>query len=180
MKRKLFLAINPPKDVKKKLLALKEKFSDVPAKWTEEDNIHMTLFFIGTVTEEEEEDIGKMISKVSEKSDAFSAIIESVSYGPPDSKIPRMIWGNIEKSEALVSLKKEIDKESEVEFHPHINLAKINTWGYKKLNPDEIPIIEEELNIAFKVDSIELMESKIIRGKVEYEVLESFELRHQL
>lgn len=179
MKKKLFIAINPPENVKRKLFLLKEKFFDLPVKWTKEENIHITLFFIGSVLEKEEDKFTTILGNISKNSDAFNLTINNISYAPLESKRPRMIWANIQISDSLISLRKKIHKESN-EFHPHLTLAKINLWEFNKIDSEEILIIDEEIDIHFKVNSIELMESKIIRGNVEYKILKSFKLKNQL
>jgi len=178
MKKKLFVAINLPQEVKRKLLSLKKELKNISIKWTDEDNLHSTLFYIGFVPSEE--NWTKKLEEVTQTVPNFNLIIKDISYAPPESKIPRMIWANVVKSEPLLLLRKKMTEEPDSQFQPHITLAKINSWEFRKLDPEEWPIIEKELDIIFAVNSIELMESRVVKGKNEYETLESFQLFNQL
>ena len=52
-KHRIFIAINLPSDIKKYLAGFEQKFSELPARWTPEDNLHITLLFLGDLTDEE-------------------------------------------------------------------------------------------------------------------------------
>jgi 2'-5' RNA ligase len=58
-------------------------------------------------------------------------------------------------------------------FVLHITLARIREWEWKKIEPEERPEINEELDLIFTVESIEVMESELKRGGPEYTVIES-------
>ncbi len=178
MKKKLFIAINLPSTIKKRLFSLKEELVNPSIRWTDEDKLHLTLFFIGFVLSEE--NWGKLLEEVVQVVSNFNLIIKDISLAPAESKIPRMIWANVIKSEPLLLLREKITGKPNGQFQPHITLAKINSWQFKRINPEERPLIEKELNITFPVNSVELMESRIVKGKNQYETLESFQLFNQL
>ncbi len=175
MKRKIFIAIQPPEEIKEKLFSIKNDFLMIPAKWTEKSNLHITLSFIGYVEENEIEEIRANIGKDVKDIDGFSLKITDISYATSESKIPKMIWANVERSDDIIHLKKVMGKDMS-NFFPHITLARINTWEFKKIEPEELPDVNIELDLNFKVESIDLMESKVSRGKVKYELLEKFKL----
>ena len=61
-------------------------------------------------------------------------------------------------------------------FSPHITLARIGQWEWKRIEPEERPEINEDINFVFEVDSIEIMESELKRGGAIYSVFESYPL----
>ena len=61
-------------------------------------------------------------------------------------------------------------------FAPHITLARILEWEFKKINPEEVPEINEDLDLTFSADSIEVMESEMKKGGPKYTILESHNL----
>ena len=93
----------------------------------------------------------------------FSIVINKICYGPPDKTPPRMIWAIGEKN---------------LEFNivPHITLGRIKTWQWKQIEPEERPEVNEDINLTFEVNSIEVMESVLGRGGPKYTILESFPL----
>ena len=90
-----------------------------------------------------------------------------------------MIWALFEKSATINNINKEIVKKigGSSDFLPHITLARINSWNFRRLETDEVPDLNGDLNISFPVDSVSLMESKNIRGKSVYQLIEKIKLR---
>ena len=58
-------------------------------------------------------------------------------------------------------------------FAFHITLARISSWGFRAIEPEERPEINESLDLAFSVESIEVMESEMKRNGPVYTILES-------
>ena len=100
----------------------------------------------------------------------------------------RMVWALGEKSQEFAALRDDLEKSlvqsgavsfspENRAFSPHVTLARINQWEWRKIEPEERPEIEEEINLQFLVNSIELMESKLKRGGAEYTILQSYKLQ---
>ena len=53
MKHRIFIAINLPEDIRKKLSEFPAKWPELPVRWTKKENIHITLVFLGYLSEEE-------------------------------------------------------------------------------------------------------------------------------
>ena len=53
IKKRLFLAVNFPEKIKKELYSYSYKngYSEIPARWTKKENLHITLLFVGSLTE---------------------------------------------------------------------------------------------------------------------------------
>lgn len=99
-----------------------------------------------------------------------------------------MVWVEGEKSEELTDLKNNLQESllQKVRFRPdekgfvsHITLAKISEWEFKKFEIDERPEINEDIDLFFTVESIEVMESGLKRGGPQYTILESHILGEQ-
>jgi 2'-5' RNA ligase len=183
MKRRIFVAVNLPDNIKKSLERIQEEHSDLPAKWTKTSNLHITMVFLGEVADEDLMDVFDKVSKVASENSSFSVRLESVTYGPPKKIPPRMVWANGKKSKELGKIQKELEEslsgilqEKERGYTPHITLARIKTWQWKGIDPEERPDMNQEINLNFDVVSIEVMESYFRKGGPQYEILESFEL----
>ena len=184
-KHRIFIAINLPEEIKGQLAKYQEKWPELPAKWTAKDNLHITLEFLGDLTDQEIGDACTIASEVAKRHNTFSINLNKVLYGPPKKMPPRMVWAEGEKSDDLGDLKEDL-QECLVEkinfrpepksFTPHITLARISEWEFKKFDLDERPEINEEIDLPFTVESIEVMESELKRGGPVYTILESHQL----
>ena len=186
MKRRLFIAIDLPENIKEKLLSEQKKYTDLPIKWAKKDNLHITLIFIGYVQDGQIVEICQLVKKIAAHYQPFSINLNKICYGPPKIMPPRMIWVQGEKINELTSLKQDLEKSltnsginfasENREFHPHITLARLKQWEWQKIDPTERPEINEDISLDFEVKSVEIMESKLKRGGAEYTVLESIKL----
>lgn len=191
MKKRIFIAINLPDSVKEKLREFEEEWKDFPCRWVKPENIHLTLYFLGYVEEENIPSIVGVCEKVVGKSRPFSLTVKDTIYGPTDNK-PRMIWVRIENSQELVDLQRQISRElRELPFYikqetrpfrAHLTLCRFNSFDLKKWSPpnggvdSELPDIHTEIQETFTVSTVEVMESKIARGGAEYFVVKSVKL----
>ena len=189
MRQRIFIAINLPEDIKNKLLNYQSKWPDLPVRWVKKENIHITLAFLGYLNNEELLEVLKITKEVAQKNQPFSINLNKICYGPPNQKKPpRMVWVVGEKSEKLGRLQNDFENsfsnssvESSEEFEnrsyaPHITLGRIKQWEFRAIEPEERPIVDEEISLNFAVNSIEAMESQLKRDGAEYSILESFPL----
>ncbi len=102
-------------------------------------------------------------------------------------KSPRMIWAVAEESAEFASLCDKLNgtlatlpkirfKPEDRESIPHITLARIKEWEWRRIEPDERPEIREYIDFKIPVNSIELMESVLKRTGSEYKILETYSL----
>ena len=64
-------------------------------------------------------------------------------------------------------------------FKPHVTLARIREWEFRRIELEERPLVEEDISLDFEVNSVEIMESELKRGGPEYVVLESIPLKSE-
>ena len=108
-KRRVFIAINLPDNIKKQISSYKNKWQELPAKCIDFDNIHITLEFLGNITSEELGKVCMAIKEIAEKHSSFDIIFKKVVYGPPKKVPPRMIWVQGESSKELSFLKNDLN-----------------------------------------------------------------------
>lgn len=183
MTHRIFIAINLPQEIKTKLGNYQSFWQDLPAKWVKPENWHITLAFLGYLNDEELLKVCQITKEVAERHSPFLINLKKIVYGPPKKMPPRMIWVEGEKSEELGKLQKDLENSlaGKINFEtenrpytPHITLARIRQWEFRQIEPEERPEINEEIDLSFQVNSIEVMESKLKRGGAEYTILESF------
>jgi 2'-5' RNA ligase len=184
-RHRIFIGINLPADIKGQLFLYSEKWPELPAKWTSKDNLHITLEFLGDLTDVEIGEVCLAVKEVAKRHKTFSINLNKVVYGPPQKNPPRLVWVNGEKSEDLIDLKEDLQEfllekvsfnPEGKDFIPHITLARILEMEFRKFDLDERPEINEEMDLVFTVESIEVMESELRRGGPVYTILESHQL----
>lgn len=186
MVKRIFIAINLPDNIKEELISFKEKFYFLPAKWVKKENLHLTLIFLGYFKDEFFPKLFEVVAEVAKRHDAFWVSLKNVTFAPKNEKIPRMVWVECEKNKNLMKLQEDLEnslifakipfQKEERKFHPHLTLCRIRKWEFRQMEPDEVPEVDEEINLSFKVNSIEIMESKLKRQGPDYFVLKSFKL----
>ena len=63
MRHRIFIAINLPEDIKKKLTDYQAKWLELPCRWTKKENLHITLMFLGYLSDEELLEILKILAE---------------------------------------------------------------------------------------------------------------------
>ncbi len=184
MKHRVFIAINLPEEIKKELLNIQKKLVNYPMRWTEELNLHITLIFIGYVFDEQILKISKITKEVVLRYKPFLINLNRVYLGP-SNRTPRMVWVGGERNTDLIKLKNDLEdalfasknsgyhQKDNREFNIHITLGRI-----KQRERGRLPLepIDQKISLAFPVNSIEIMESKLRPTGPEYFVLEILKL----
>lgn len=182
MKRRIFIAINLPENIKKQILNFREKWDFLPVRWTKKDSLHLTLVFIGYISDDELYDVCKAVREAAKECSQFQIEFEKILYGPPN-KPARMIWLIGRPNDDLARLRRHLEKTlNEIEglggfghdyglFSPHITLARLNMGQWRRLA--QPPKVEQAFGARFSVFSIEVMESDLKHDGAEYSVLES-------
>lgn len=190
MNRRIFIAINLPENLRKKLSGYQEKWPELPVRWTKRENIHITLLFIGSVSDQDMPDICRITRETASHHPVFGLNLTKISYGPPKKMPPRMIWAAGQESEELGKLQKDLESSlftSPFEtlsgsgirlLAPHITLGRIRQWDFQRIEPEERPDVAEDISFSLEVSSIEVMESRLKKGGPEYTILESCPLKN--
>jgi len=178
MTRRVFIAINLPPEVKEEIKAVQQKLKkfDWPVRWESESKWHLTLRFLGSITQEEVEQVKQIVSQSVKKVQPFTLTINNFIVFP-SLKFPRVVCLKIDDSEPLFKLQKLIARAieqaeiGEYERHPfsgHITIGRAKPVGanYRALT-------KMKFNEQFQVKSVEIMESVLkLEGSV-YSVVES-------
>lgn len=125
---RLFIALDLPENRRATLQALQ---TDVlSARWTPPEQYHLTLRFIGDVSEEDIDTFGRVLDPV--PGSTFS--LESPGLGVfPSRRTPRVLFADIRRADALMTLQHGIDEallcagidRADKPFHPHVTVARL-------------------------------------------------------
>ena len=92
MKRRLFIAINLPENIRNKLIKYQEKWVNLDSiKWTKKNNLHVSLLFIGYVDDDEMYEICELVKQAVKKHESFNISFQRIVLGPVN-RTPRMFW----------------------------------------------------------------------------------------
>ena len=174
---RLFLAVNLPDQMKKRLYELGQGLKPFgKLKLVEEENIHLTLKFLGDA------EPGPVIEALrSVKQGSFTISLKGIGVFPSLGYI-RVVWTGCEKgTQDVVTLHDKVEAtlpgfKRDKDFHPHATLARVK---FPKDKKGLVGFVEEnkgkELG-EFEVHSFELMKSELGREGPKYEEVESFSL----
>ena len=116
IKKRIFIAINFNDKTKKNLCLLQNKINTYfpennPIKWTREENLHLTLFFVGYIRDEDLMSAFDDVEGVVKNYEKFSINFNDVDYFPKDKSAKKMIWIFGENNETLQKLQKDIKQK---------------------------------------------------------------------
>ncbi len=185
-RRRIFLGVRLPAGLRKQLATYQNKWNELPAKWVEEENLHMTLLFLGRLREDQVGKTVETVHEVEKKFNPFSIFFKKVTYAPPKEEIPKLIWAEGKKSDSLKKLRESLKTElhnarlyygsDKHDFIPHITLARLKKWAWKRMNPYEKPTVEDKVNFQVEIDNFEVIESKLSSNGPRYITLEKVNL----
>ncbi|KGB58962.1 2',5' RNA ligase [Sphingopyxis sp. LC363] len=126
---RLFVALRPPRAIREMLISAMHGVSG--ARWQSEEQLHLTLRFIGEVDRHRAEDIAAALGAI--YAPAVTARIAGVDLFERQGR-PHMLWAGVEPHEPLGALHRKVDQllarvgvapETRA-FLPHITLARLN------------------------------------------------------
>lgn len=191
MKKRVFIAIDLPEKVKKSFADFFKKVQALQEmKWEKPEKLHLTLVFLGGVTEKQISQLVSILSSiVSNRRSSRLSITPSLS-GYPTPGNPRVLWLPIEgeliplqaiADELQKSLKDSDFRFDKRAFHTHLTIGRFRS-GIKKWQKQELlKTIEKALpkrSIAFPAGGITLFESSLTPKGSVYNILHHANFRH--
>lgn len=168
---RLFVAINFSEELRDRIhrAARPLRQSDLPVRWDDAADYHLTMKFIGRVHDERRDEMAEVVRTTAASYRPFE--IEFGTAGAfPSLRRARVIWLGVEPGLELRSLKYDlenafarhgIDAETR-SFHPHVTLGRADPNAEPgKLRPLESLIEEVEVDASAPVSSLELMRSRL-------------------
>ena len=177
MKKRIFIAINLPDEIREAFLSYEKRWQGLHVRWTSFKNMHITVEFLGEVNKSGLDAILLATKSTAEEIKPFDIRLDKIVLGP-DPAQARMLWATIHTNSHLIKFKNLMDenlKQNDFilearEFKSHITLARArgNQLKGKQTN---ITLA----NLKFKAEGVEVIESQLHPGGARYKVIESFE-----
>ena len=174
---RLFVAIRPPEDVRDLLI---DAMEDSPAlRWVGDEQLHLTLRFIGEVERPVANDIAAALGRL--QSPSFDLRVAGV--GRFGRRNGGALWAAVEPKEAVAAVAakgeralQQIGLEAEHRaFTPHITLAR---WNRRDTEAVEAFLSRNARlrSAPFPVDEFVLFESRLSRHGAHYEPVADYTL----
>ena len=174
---RLFVAIRPPEHIIDLLI---DAMDDSPEfRWQGEEQLHLTLRFIGEVDRPVANDLADALGQI--RTEPFEIRVKGV--GRFEQRNSGALWAGVEPREPLSALARKVERlcqEIGLEperraFHPHITLAR---WKGRR-SREVAEFLERKGALAsdpFEVDRFTLFESRLSRHGAHYEEVASYTL----
>ncbi|MGD0596100.1 MAG: RNA 2',3'-cyclic phosphodiesterase [Sedimentisphaerales bacterium] len=187
---RVFIAIDIDDKIRKAIADLQKQIAskvDVKKgdlKWVEPNNIHLTLKFLGEISDEQVAETSEIANTVAQAHQKFNLEIESVgSFGGRSAKV---VWVGAGKgTDALLALQKDLDDllaqagypKEEREFSAHLTLCRVNhpMAGIKMGEA-----IKQFSNLklgSIAADALCVYQSQLTSAGPTYTLLQSFKLK---
>lgn len=180
MKRKIYITISLPDRVRRRLGKSCEKWQSLPVKWTKEENLNISLFFLGYIDNDVVADACQKVREAVCEIELFDLEFEKIILAPSAEK-PQEFRVIGAASEKLKQLSEAIEKELEIfvaakkVFSPHITLGKIRKEKWEEL--ENIPEVDEKASFSVGVEAIDIIASHFGEGKNNFVLIESCALK---
>jgi len=135
---RLFVALEPPDGVRRRLAALQAEVkraagrSAADVKWVPAENVHLTLQFLGAVPEERLEAVKQAVAGAASAAPAADLEVRGVG-GFPSARRPRVVWAGLAgQVAALAQLVRDLGARlaplgfppEDRPFSPHLTLGR--------------------------------------------------------
>jgi len=173
---RLFIAINFEEEIKSKINEIIDKIKGyaVQGRFVKKEHMHLTLEFLGEVPKERLDDIKSVMDIIN--SSPFKLSLTGLGYFR--RKEGNIYWLGVKDNKALMDLQSRLHnlllaKGYELEnreYKPHVTIGR-RVCLEDTLNENEL--MKTISDIIIKVNSIDLMKSKISNGKLMHELIYS-------
>jgi 2'-5' RNA ligase len=174
---RLFVAIRPPKEIRDLLI---DAMDDSPElRWVADENLHITLRFIGEVERPLAEDIAAALARVH----AARFDLRIIGTGMFDQRNGGALWAGIQPKETIAALAAKVERACQSAgvtperraFHPHLTLARFG----RQAKPLAAALLERTRGLAsppFPVNDFILFQSRLSRHGAHYEEVRRYPL----
>ncbi len=172
---RIFIAIKMPEAVIGKVTEVSRYFqSQTPAgalKWVETENLHLTLRFLGEISEEAVLKVQSSLPQAAMGQPPFTLSVEGLGMYPSPGQ-PQVIWLGVKGSKPMVALHAQLEtalarvgiEKEDRPFHPHLTLARVRQRT-DRATAHQIGETLTQFKVgslgAFQVDQIQLIESQL-------------------
>jgi 2'-5' RNA ligase len=174
---RLFVAVRPPEPIRDLLIDAMDDSADF--RWQDDEQLHLTLRFIGEVDRPVAEDLAIELARI--RSPAFDLRIAGA--GRFEQRSSGALWAGVEPKAPIAALAAKVERVCQSAgleperraFHPHITLARWKGRRTRELH-DFLERTRGLSSNPFAVTEFILFESQLSRHGAHYEAVERYPL----
>lgn len=169
-----FIGIFLPKELRDKVVRMQNELKKLPidCKFVEESNLHISLSFLGEVTENEISGIEEKMKEMSSMYKQFDVFIKGLKLIPNEKFIRVIAFDTKDKSGQLFSISKMIEKEIGGDVKPpHLTLCRVKNIKDKSLLLGKTESLKDTEIGSFTATGISLIKSELQRQGPVYSVI---------
>ncbi|MBW2426697.1 MAG: RNA 2',3'-cyclic phosphodiesterase [Deltaproteobacteria bacterium] len=178
---RLFVAIELNEQERQRLhrAAAPLRAAELPVRWVRPDAYHLTLRFLGEVASDRVSELAAVMQRAVAGSACFSLGLGGLG-GAPGLRRPRVIWVEIEESEALRRLHQRLEgaladlgfEREPRRFRPHLTLGRLRRDGPAGGLTGLVGLARElDFGGAIEVTGLSLIRSRLASDGARYEAL---------
>jgi len=167
-----FIAIDVPHNISIQLRELQKQFENL-ASITLPNVFHLTMKFLGDISEKQLEEIKINLKKVKFK--PFELELTTIGSFPNDQRI-NVLWVGVNPAEKVIELQREVEKNldgfaKDLRFYPHITIGRVK---FVKNKERLRALLTTKVDGMFRAESFKLIKSELLSDGPNYTVLEIF------
>jgi len=169
-----FISLELPEEIRKEIIQIQKKIPEFSGRKTEPENLHLTLKFLGEISEQEVEKIKARLREIKLKK--FQAEISELGVFNPN--FVKIIWLKIngcDELQKIIDNKLENLFPKEKRFMSHLTIARVKKINDKDKFISKLKNIKTK-NIKFNISNFFLKKSTLTSEKPVYEIIEEFNL----
>lgn len=169
---RVFCAIELPSEIRKQIVQhasrLRTQLPEVHASWSREENLHLTLKFLGELPTARVEALSRAAERAARVVGAFELGVEGCGSFPPRGR-PRVLWiGIADPTGGLDQLYRALEDEcrqegfdrEKRELHPHLTVARVR----KPQGSNQLAELHRE--IGFESPTFAVNDLRVIRSEL--------------
>ena len=170
-----FIAIELPRDIRQRIKEhidqLRAVFPDVRASWTREDNLHLTLKFLGNVPVTSIPALSDAVAEAAHTIDPFELVVSGCGTFPPHGR-PKVLWigcgGMGAQASSLQLLHTALEDHCAAAnferepraYHPHLTIARLRE------SKDSRTLAEHHKQLGFPAQTFTVSELVVFRSEL--------------
>ena len=174
---RLFVAIRPPEEIRDLLIDAMDDSPDF--RWQDDEQLHLTLRFVGEVDRPLADDLADALSTV--RSPSFSIAVAGI--GRFEQRSSGALWAAVEPKAPVAALAAKVERVCQQvgldperrAFFPHITLAR---WKGRR-SREVADFLDRKRGLSsppFEMNEFTLFESRLSRHGAHYETVASYPL----
>ena len=183
MKHRVFIAIDLPDDLKELIVQAQDELNklDWPVRWEPAEKLHITLRFLGNITNEDIVIVQDIVHSEIQKTQGFPLTCDGYVLFPT-RKYPTVLCLRVVDNTVLYTFQRALaDALTEVQlgepdrhpFHGHITIGRT-----KPTSANYRALVKQQFQHRFECTSVSIYSSKLSESGSRYTIINTYQCAH--